>query len=438
MFKRHSHILYRFFDASWFRIVHLGVSPAMSFVEARRTKLLNLLALPCIPVIGFFAVLNALQGRWLLSALNLSTTLACVAVLVLHTKRKYLSARWVLIVFSIIVYTFTGLYFHNGAEYFLLNILVCAILVYDNKWVIAALSVVICGAFITIVLMPQEWRLAPPVPPGRVWLNMASALVFIPIALSFFKRIQHDYHQEIDRQRQALAGMNKDKEKLLSIVTHDVRSPLATLEVLLDMFGKGEYPQEMMEEAAAVLHTKVAQLGGALDNVLRWSSRSMKGIRTNPEDVLLAQLITETLQFFQMVIQEKGLQVEVQVSPVAAVYADRDQVLVILRNLFSNAVKFSYPGGKIILHAVREGEQVALHITDQGKGMTAAQLGGLFTSWQNPGYGTGGERGTGLGMLLSNEFAQQNGGAIKVESVPEAGTHCTVYLPAGELPVMAS
>ncbi|WP_343702443.1 HAMP domain-containing sensor histidine kinase [Chitinophaga sp.] len=438
MFKRLAHILYRFFEATWFRVVHLGVSPAMSFVEARRTKLLNLLALPCIPAMAFFAVLNAFQGRWLLSALNLSIMLACCCVLLLHKKQKYLSARWLLIIFSIIIYTFTGLYFHNGSEYFLLNILVCTILVYDNKWVIAGLSVLICSAFITIVLMPQEWRLAPPVPAGRVWLNIAVALSFIPIALSFFKRIQSDYHQEIDRQRQALAGMNKDKEKLLSIVTHDVRSPLATLEVLLDMFGKGEYPQQMMEEAAAVLHSKVAQLGGALDNVLRWSSRSMKGIRTNPEDVLLAPLITETLQFFQMVIQEKKLEVEVQVSPVAAVYADRDQVLVILRNLFSNAVKFSYPGGHILLQAVREGEQMALHITDKGKGMTPAQLNTLFTAWQNPGYGTAGERGTGLGMLLSNEFAQQNGGAIKIESVPEAGTHCTVYLPAGELPVMAS
>lgn len=438
MAKGLTRFLYQIATYSWNRIVHAGVYPAMPFVEARRTKLLNLLALPCIPCMLFFALLNACQGRWLLSVLNLLTTLTCLLVLLLHKKQRYLSARWVLILFSIIVYTFTGLYFHNGAEYFLLNILICTILVYDNKWIITALSVFIVSAFLLIVLMPQEWRLAPPVPASRIWANVAVALVFIPVALSFFKSIQSDYQQEIERQRQALVTMNKDKEKLFSIVTHDIRSPLATLEVLLDMYNKGEYPEPMMGEAAVELHKKVMQLGGALDNMLRWSSRSMKGIHTRPEHFLLAPLITEVLHFFQMVIQEKNISVDVEVSPVSALYADRDQVSVILRNLFSNAVKFSYAGGNITLRALREGDQLILHITDHGKGMDDAQLKELFTSWQAPSYGTGGERGTGLGLMLCNEFAQQNGGTIQVESTPQAGTHFMVYLPAGELPVMAS
>ncbi|RPE12069.1 sensor histidine kinase [Chitinophaga lutea] len=438
MFKRLKYILYQFFEASWYRLVHIGVTPAMSFVEARRTKLLNLLAIPCIPMMFFFAVLNAFQGRWLLSVLNIVNTLSCLAVFYFHKRRKYLSARMVLIFFSTAIYAFTGLYFHNGAEYFLLNILIASILVYDNKWMVAGLSVIICSAFLLIVLYPQHWSLAEPVPASRVWVNIGFSIIFVPVSLSFFKRIQNDYHAELDRQRQVLAGMNKDKEKLLSIVTHDIRSPLATLEMLLEMFSKGEYPQPMMEDAAVVLHKKVTQLGGALDNVLRWSSRNMRGIKTEPEDFLLPPLITEILHFFQMVVQEKDIRITVDVSPIAAVHADRDQVAVILRNLLSNALKFSYAGGHISLTVHREGTRKVVQVSDEGKGMTPTQVSALFTSWQNPDYGTGGERGTGVGLMLCNEFARQNGGVITVESAPEQGTRFTVYLPAGELPASSA
>jgi signal transduction histidine kinase len=438
MFKRPPYTLYQLLEYTWDSIVQIGVYPAMSFIEARRTKLLNLLCAPCVPMMAFFAALNASQGRWLLSALNVTTTLSCICVLWLHKKQQYLSARWVLMLFGIAVYTFTGFYFHNGAEYFLLNILICAILVYDNKWVIAGLSIFILTAFVGIVLMPQEWRLVKPVPPGRVWVNMAMSLAFIPIALSYFKYLQSDYNRQLRQQREALAAMNKDKEKLLSIVTHDIRSPLATLEVLLDMFTKGEYPQDLMEDAAAVLHKKVTQLGGALDNVLRWSSRNMKGIRTEPAHFLLGPVISEVMQFFQLVIQEKNIRVTIDASPAAAVYADRDQVAVILRNLVSNALKFSYAGKRITLQATRRGTQTVVYVSDEGKGMTAQQVNDLFTAWQNPAYGTGGERGTGLGLLLSGEFARLNGGTITVESTPEKGAHFSVYLPAGEPPLAAS
>ncbi|MGF6849054.1 signal transduction histidine kinase [Chitinophaga sp. W3I9] len=275
------------------------------------------------------------------------------------------------------------------------------------------------------------WYLAPPVPVERVWWNVAVALLFVVVALSFFKYIQADYQQEIEQQRQALVSMNKDKEKLFSIVAHDIRSPLATLESLLDMFRKGQYPREDMEEAADVLHKKVSQLGVTLDNVLRWSTRSMKGIQTRPRHFLLAPVVTEVLHFFELIIQQKQITVELQIPVTTALYADRDQVSVILRNLFSNALKFSYTGGQIEVMAVIA-EDVVITITDHGVGMSPQQLSTLFTSHQHPKYGTDGERGTGLGLLLCGEFAAQNGGTIKVASLPESGTSFTLHFAKGD------
>lgn len=419
-------------ERTWNFVVNVGVNPLMPFIESRRTKLLNLLAIPCIPFMLFFALVNAYQGRYLLSVLNLMTSAINIIVLLLHKKQRYLSARVVIIVFSVLLYTFTGIYFHNGAEYFLLNILIFCVLVYDNKWLVAGLGLLIICAFILIIAMPLNWYLAPPVPALRHWSNIITALIFIIVALSFFKHIQLDYQQEIEKQRTVLANMNKDKEKLFSIVAHDIRSPLATLEVLLDMFRKGEYPENEMEEAAAVLHKKIAQLGGSLDNVLRWSSRSMKGIHAHPDSFFLAPLATEVLYFFEMIIQQKNIDVVVDIDEEVVLYADRDQVSVILRNFFSNALKFSYTGGKITLSARNTGTQVALCVQDYGTGMLPTQLLNLFSYRQSPAYGTGGERGTGLGLILCKEFAQQNEGEIAVDSTPDTGTSFTVYLPAGD------
>jgi signal transduction histidine kinase len=424
-------LLYHFWDS----IVNVGVHPAMPFIESRRTKLLNLLILPGIPLMIIFSIVNAVQGIYLLSVLNLLTTCMALTVLVLHKYRLYLSARTVLIFFSVIVYTFTGLYFHNGAEYFLLNIMVISILIYDNKWLVGCLSALIIMAFLLIVFMPQSWYLAPPVPTRRIWGNVAVALIFPAVALSYFKHIQSDYQREIEKQRQALLDMNKDKEKLFSIVAHDIRSPLAILESLLQMFQQGRYPHHEMEEAAAELYKKVAQLRGSLDNVLRWSARSMKGIQTRPQHFLLAPVMSEVIQFFDLIIQQKNITVDLLIPASTALYADRDQVSVILRNLFSNALKFSYPGGRVEIIAGNISERTAIRITDYGMGMSPQQVKTLFTAQQLPGYGTDGERGTGLGLILCQEFVEMNRGYIGVESHPGQGTTFTVTLDKGNVPV---
>ncbi|ASZ12657.1 HAMP domain-containing histidine kinase [Chitinophaga pendula] len=431
MLKHLANFLYTVIERYWNYTVNVGISPGMPFIEARRTKLLNLLALPCIPFMLLFAVVNACQGRYLLSALNVSTALINTGVLYLHRYRLYLSARSIMIFFSAGIYTFTGLYFHNGAQYFLLNILIFTILVYDNKWWIVAVSTLVISAFLIIVFSPQHMAVADPVPARRVWANVATSLFFIIIALSFFKHIQSDYQQEIEKQRQALAAMNKDQEKLFSIVAHDIRSPLSTLESLLDMFQKGQYPEGEMKEAAAMLYEKVSQLGDSLDNVLRWSARSMKGIRVRPTHFLLAPLVHEVCYFFQLVTEQKHIETELVIAPDLAIYADVDQVSVIMRNLISNALKFSYPGGKITVKASASVQQVVIEVTDHGMGMSGEQLANLFVYTASPGYGTSGERGTGLGLMLCKEFVQQNEGSIRVRSNPNAGSTFTVSLPKG-------
>lgn len=415
------------------QILNIGIHPGMPFIEARRTKLLNLLAVPWIPLMLMFAVVNFVQGRYPLSGINTLNAAGSLAVLFLHKRQLYLSARLLLIIYSIILYTLSGYFYHNGAEYFLLNILVITILVYDNKWIVVSLSMLTIAAMVLIMFPPYYWEPDIPVPPRRIWYNVVCALTFVILALTYYKQVHADYQQEKENQRQALAAMNRDKEKLFSIIAHDIRGPLATLELLLDMFQKGEYGEVDMREAAVELHKKVGQLGGTLDNLLRWSAGQMKGIRAQPENFNLAPLTAEVLQFFESGIEEKRLSIDIKLADSISVYADKDQVAVILRNLLSNAIKFSHPGGKILFSVNSAGGMIHIHVTDEGVGIPPEKLNQLFSFQAKPGYGTSGERGSGLGLMLCHEFAEQNSGHLQVKSSNGNGTTFTVLLPEGRI-----
>ncbi|WP_300598283.1 HAMP domain-containing sensor histidine kinase [Niabella sp.] len=433
MAKRTKQLLLKYVNWVWNSIVNVGISPAMPYVESRRTKLLNLLALPCIPFMFFYAVVNFIQERYVLAGLNLVNALSAVMVFIMHRWRMYLGARMVLIGVNLLVYTFTGMFFHNGAQYFLLNILIIAVLVNDNRRVVIGLSLLIIAAHLLILFFPQPPVFGSPVPEARIWSNVVIALLFVVLALFFFKSIQSDYEQEIEGQRQALTVMNRDKERLFSVVAHDIRSPVVTLDALLEQFRSGLLNGEEMEAATAVLHDRVSQLSGTLDNLLRWSARGMQGIQMTPGNFLLSPLLEEITRFFEPVLQQKKIQTDSHIAPGTVLYADRDQVSVVLRNLFSNAVKFSFSGGTINMTAEEHGDQVAISITDHGIGMDSERLKKMFYGPQEPAYGTVGERGAGVGLVLCSEFVRQNKGVIDVESTPGKGTRFTVRLPKGTM-----
>jgi signal transduction histidine kinase len=352
-----------------------------------------------------------------------------LAVLWLHQRQRYLSARMLLIVYSIVLYSITALVYRNGAEYFLLNILIVTILVYDNIWLISCLSLITISSFLAIHFTGADLPGLVPVP--RIVFNVVCALMFPILALSYFKQVHADYQQELETRRQALAALNRDKEKLFSVIAHDIRGPLATLELLLDMFRKGEYNESNMLEASEELYKKVHHLGGSIDNMLRWSMGQMRGIRTAPEHFPPAPLTDEIIQMFQPGIEGKSLRVTQEMQEDIFVYADREQVAVILRNLVSNAIKFSHPGGRIHVAAGQENGTVTFTVHDEGIGIPPEKMGELFSLKTIPSYGTGGERGSGLGLLLCQEFTHLNNGQLLVKSKPGAGTLFTVMLPAG-------
>ncbi|MBO9619768.1 MAG: HAMP domain-containing histidine kinase, partial [Niabella sp.] len=335
------------------------------------------------------------------------------------------------IVCSLFVYTLSGCYFHTGAEYFLMNTLVLTIIVFDNRWTIAIISSLMIAATVLSLTFPVPVQIGPAVGVGRIWTNIALSMLFTVLALYFFKSIQQDYQQEIEKQKQALFLMNQDKERLFSIIAHDIRSPLSGLEALIEQFQEGMLTGPELSEASVIIRNRVSALNMTLDNLLRWSALGMQGIKTQTQHFLLIPVIEEVLQFFTIVAAQKDIHIAMEVDEEVAVYADPNQIAVILRNLISNALKFSHAGGTVTISAGRKEPQVLLCVADEGVGMDEQRTKTLFAGLQQPGFGTSGERGTGLGLLLCKEFALQNKGTIHAESEAGKGTVFTLKLQKG-------
>lgn len=403
-------------------IINIGVHNRLPIIESRRVKMLNILALACIPFVILFLGINLFQDKDLLVVLNLANLISLLLLFFMHHYRLYLSAKLVRIALSVIIYTVSGIFYDNGTEYTLIGTLVISLLIFDNKWLITGLTIVIIGGILTVLNYDIPIPGAEQASPGRIQSVIVISLVFIIVAIIFFKRIQSDYQREIEAKQQKLVMMNHDKERLFSIVSHDIRGPLLSLEKILDMYQSGLLEKEDMTEATKSLHQKVSHLNNTIEVLLRWSALGMHGIQTKPDRFALIDLVNEVVHFFEFIAQQKNIIVNINVPESIMILADRDQLAVVLRNLVNNALKFSHIGHQVDISAESVEDGIGIDIRDVGVGMSEDARVRLFSVSPCISSGTNGERGAGLGLLLSKEFLTKNNGSIYVESAPGKGT----------------
>jgi len=234
--------------------------------------------------------------------------------------------------------------------------------------------------------------------------------------------------EELERQKKELLDLNATKDKFFSIIAHDLRSPITTLislsEVLktdLDLLTPTQ--QTEILESLSDLSKNYLKL---LDNLLQWARMQTGRLKPEPEKFTIDNIIREVSQFYQIYAHEKQISLEFKPSPEKEVFADKNMIKTVLRNLVSNAVKYTAPGGNVTIETSDLDKNIEIVIKDDGVGMTPDTFEKLFHLDQ--GYttrGTANEKGTGLGLILCKEFIEKNGGVLRVES--ERGIGSTFY-----------
>ncbi|MEL7021908.1 MAG: HAMP domain-containing sensor histidine kinase, partial [Bacteroidota bacterium] len=255
--------------------------------------------------------------------------------------------------------------------------------------------------------------------------------ILILLLLFYQYRSSLEKNKLISAQKLQVEQLNDTKDELLSVLGHDLRSPM---QHLITIFDRGFDTLERGERAPML---KLLQQGSVttnktyllLDNVLQWVMQQQNDKSVTKHLVKLQPVIRELKETFYPIIETKQIQVSNHIEPDATVYADRGTLKIILRNLVDNALKFTPKKGKIAFHLVSsDGDMTAIQVQDNGRGMSIEKVKQLFHH-SAPTKDTGGRRSTGLGLKLCQSFAKKNGGQLQVESKEGEGSTFTLWLP---------
>jgi PAS domain S-box-containing protein len=238
-----------------------------------------------------------------------------------------------------------------------------------------------------------------------------------------------EIENKVRLQSEQLLGMNKLKDRLFSIIAHDLRGPLINLNDIIKMLNEGMITEEEFKSFVPQLSRNIGYTTGLLENLLFWSRSQLQGEVVKPVYFNLKEVSVNILQLFENTINEKDIVVENNIQLSCKVYADKDMIQLVVRNLISNAVKFSIRGGIIKLSASAEDSNTILCVTDSGVGISEEDQKKLFELETFTTRGTDNEQGTGLGLLLCKDFIEKNRGIIWVESELGKGSKFCVRIP---------
>lgn len=241
-------------------------------------------------------------------------------------------------------------------------------------------------------------------------------------------------HLDLKLSKDALREANATKDQFMSIIAHDLRTPFATLigfsEYFLDDFNSidGETKQEIVGDILSI-SKKSYQL---LENLLQWARSQTGSLEFKPKTVHLFELVGESTAFLAIKAREKGIELRTEVPEDVFIQADENMLSTVIRNLVSNALKFTTKGGSIKILSRDLDGSIQISVEDTGIGMSEEIREKLFQSGASVSRkGTNDESGSGLGLLLVKEFIERHGGKIQVESEEGKGSRFVFSVPAG-------
>lgn len=239
-------------------------------------------------------------------------------------------------------------------------------------------------------------------------------------------------NQELNESQAALTISNQTKDQLFAMIAHDLRGPVSSLQGIgrmLDYYtSKGDKVE--LSQLTSQIDQSVGAVNHLLDNLLKWALTQTEGIKYQPTVFTLKQLLTDCKTIFEEAATIKQINVDLMIHDNLLVKGDYNMVSSILRNLLSNAIKFSPIGSKVEIAALSENGHIKVSVKDSGSGMPAAtieQIQNEETITSTP--GTLGEKGTGLGLILTREFVANHGSSLQI-AASSAGTEISFGLPA--------
>jgi len=242
--------------------------------------------------------------------------------------------------------------------------------------------------------------------------------------------------EKLKKINKELKVANETKDRISSIISHDLRSPFNSILGFLDLLQNeyDEFTEQERKQYLGAVNTTAHNAYELLDNLLAWSYSHADNISFSPVNLNLRSGIDSCMQLFQANAESKEISLKNQVSQSISVSADRYMFNTIIRNLINNALKYTEKGGEVTIHTgVADDSMIRVIVSDTGIGIPPEKVSGLFGDIRNQSTrGTQNEKGTGLGLSICKEFVEEHGGKIWVESTPGEGSDFILTLPLAE------
>lgn len=242
--------------------------------------------------------------------------------------------------------------------------------------------------------------------------------------------LENKNRQLIDNE-ETLKKINAQKDKFLSIISHDMRAPLSSIIGFLDYYKDNfnSFTEAEIDFVSTNLNTHVKKVVEMLDGLLLWSRSQTGEVQTNLEPVDLAKIITDTVDVLNQSALNKKIIITAKLDS-KIIWADKNMTAFVIRNILSNAIKFTQEGGTIYINTQKNNNNAFVVIKDSGVGISSDSLAKLFQdNVSHSTFGTADEKGIGLGLVLCKDFMNKQNGLIEVESIEGQGTTVNLLFP---------
>ena len=234
----------------------------------------------------------------------------------------------------------------------------------------------------------------------------------------------------IEKQNRELLATINNRDKMYSVIAHDLRSPMASIRMVLNLVAATISPDVVGEEIYSLLdkaNKESEDVHDLLDNLLKWTKSQTGRLNVVLQDLDLNDIIPGVVDIFELIAANKKITLS-YTGTSTIVRADNDMLKTVVRNFLSNAIKFSPENSTIEIIVTSDADFAKISVRDHGVGIAADRIGSIFHKGETT-YGTGGEEGSGLGLQLCQDFAIKNGGDVMVESVEGQGSTFSVMVP---------
>lgn len=261
-------------------------------------------------------------------------------------------------------------------------------------------------------------------------LFLVAAIMIAILMIGFVITLQRN-KKEIEQQKAELSKLNVTKDRLFSIIAHDLRGPITSFKGILNLFGNNSLSQKEFVDLSKSLNQSVDNIHAMLENLLLWSLSQMNGLKPYLRILYVIDVVEEAIALVREIAHRKNIELRINVPENLQVFVDENNLRAIIRNLLNNALKFTPQNGSVTVNTHQQGEFTEIQIIDTGIGIKPDDLSTIFSDPKLK-QGTAGEKGTGLGLILCKELIEQNGGKISITSQYGQGTTFTIVLRNAE------